>query len=115
MIRGLIALFTSGTLTNPMVLAGILVGSLLYAFLDGDDIFKVYQSVSFYGVALLLAMAYTLGFRRAYHANGDTDWGATMAAVVGGVLKFVLASLLMMSFISLFDMSDIEQIENSGF
>ena len=115
MIKGIIALFTSGTLTNPLVLSGILVGSLLYAFLDGNDIFIVYQNLSFYGLAFFLSAVYIISFRRSYHANGETDWPSTLMSVLGGVFKFVIASLLMISFISLFDMSDVEQIENSGF
>ena len=116
MIKGIIALFTSGTLTNPMVLAGILTGSVLYAFFDSNDIFGVYQSFSFYGMAFLFATVYTIGFRRVYYANGETNWNETFLALLGGVFKFVVASLLMMSFISLFDMGDdIKQIENSDF
>ena len=54
------------------------------------------------------------GIARTYKENGDTDWTETLLSVAGGVFKFVLASLLMMSFISLFDMSDMEKITESG-
>lgn len=114
MIKGILALFTSGILTNPMVLAGMLVGAVLYSFLDGSEIFQIYKKASFYGMALLCSCIYVIGFRRTYKENGDTDWTETLLSVAGGVFKFVLASLLMMSFISLFDMSDMEKITESG-
>lgn len=110
MIKGIIALFTSGILTNPMVLLGMALGSGMYAFLDGSEIFQVYKKASFYGVAFLCSVIYVIGFRRTYKENGETDWFETSLSVVGGVFKFVLASLLMMSFISFFDMGDVEKI-----
>jgi hypothetical protein len=106
MIRGIVALFTSGILTNPMVLLGIIVGSCFYGILDGSEIFQIYKNCYFYALAFLLSCIYVIGFRRIYKKNGDTDWFETLISVGVGVFKFVLASLLMMSFISFFDMSE---------
>lgn len=115
MIRGIVALFTSGIMTNPMVLLGIILGSILYFCLDSSQIFQIYKLPSFYGMALILACVYVLGFRRIYTENGDTDWLETGLSIVASVFKFVLASILMISFISLFDMGDMEKMAESGF
>lgn len=113
MIKGILALFTSGILTNPMVLLGMIVGSVMYASLDGSEIFQMYKRAYFYGIAFLCSVIYVVGFRRTYKENGDTDWTETSLSVIGGVFKFVLASLLMMSFISLFDMGDMKKVTGS--
>ena len=115
MIKGILALFTSGIMTNPMVLLGILLGSVLYFCLDGQQIFQIYKMPSFYGVAILLSSVYVLTFRRVYQENGDTNWSETILSIAASVFKFVLASILMISFISLFDMSDMEKITESDF
>lgn len=113
MIRGIIALFTSGLMTNPMVLSGIILGSVFYFLMDAGTIFQIYKSLSFYGLALMLAGGYVLGFRRVYTPDGETDWTETILSVAAAFFKFVLASLLMISFISFFDMGDIERISQS--
>ncbi|MBQ8677476.1 MAG: hypothetical protein IJ529_05985 [Alphaproteobacteria bacterium] len=114
MIRGILALFTSGIMTNPMVLLGIILGSVLYFSLDGQQIFQVYKMPSFYGFAVVLSCIYVLVFRRIYKENGDTDWGETLLSVIASFFRFIVASILMISFISLFDMGDIEKITESG-
>ena len=115
MIRGIIALFASGVMTNPMVLLGILLGGVCYSFMDGHQIFQLYKMPLFYGIALLLAMIYVLGFRRVYTTEGTTDWFETFLAVLGAFLRFIFASLLMLSFVSLFDMGDVKKMSSSGF
>lgn len=114
MIRGILALFTSGILTNPMVLAGIILGSVFYSMFDGAEIFQIYKKPSFYGLAFVLSCVYVLGFRRIYTEDGDTDWTETSLAIAAGVFRFVLASVLMISFISFFDMGDMKKIAESG-
>jgi len=114
MIRGILALFTSGILTNPMVLLGIIFGSIFYNMYDGAQIFQIYKKTSFYGLALIFSCIYVLGFRRVYKEDGDTDWFETLLAIAVGAFKFVFASILMISFISLFDMGDMQKIAGSG-
>ena len=106
MIKGVIALFTSGILANPLVLLGILFGSLFYAFLSANDIYQIYKTPAFYGLAVFISCYYILKFRRVYKENGDTDWGETLLAIICGIFKFVAASIFMIVFISFFDFSD---------
>lgn len=113
MIKGIIALFTSGLITNPMVILGIILGAVFYGLLDADSIFKIYKTPSFYGVALMIACGYVLGFRRVYTSDGDTDWTETSLAIAGSVFKFVLSSLLMISFISMFDVGDMAGLDGN--
>lgn len=113
MMKGFIALFTSGILTNPLVLLGILCGALFYAFFDAERITMIYKSASFYGTAFFISSAYILGMRKVYKPNGDVDWFETILAVLGGTIKLVLASLLMISFIYLFDFSDSSDLDGN--
>lgn len=104
MIKGIIALFTSGILTNPLVLLGIISGSVFYFCFDGSQIFGIYKKPLFYTLALVVSSFYILYFRRVYRPSGETDWSETLLAILGGTVKLVFASLLMISFISLFDL-----------
>jgi len=106
MIRGIIALFTSGILINPLVLSGVVLGSLFYAFLPANDVYQIYKTPVFYSLAALLSGGYVIGFRRVYKETGETDWGETILAIIGGALKLIIASVLMISFISFFDFGD---------
>lgn len=115
MIKGIVALFTSGLIANPMILLGILSGGAFYAFMDEGRIFQLYKNPMFYGLALGLSLLYIVGFRRVYTTDGQTDWGETCLAVVGAFFKFFVASLLMISFISLFDMGDVVKVSDSDF
>lgn len=104
MIKGIIALFTSGILTNPLVLLGIITGACLYAFFSGAEIFALYKNPLLYVGAFAVSTFYVLRFRRVYQPDGSTDWQETLLAIIGGTFKLVVASLLMISFISLFDL-----------
>ena len=75
---------------------------------------SAYKMPSFYGVSFFLSCIYVLGFRRVYTESGDTDWVETGLSVLASVFKFLVASILMISFVSLFDMGDIEKITESG-
>ena len=55
--------------------------------------------------ALAVSIFYILSFRRVYQPDGGTDWQETLLAIIGGAFRLVVASLLMISFISLFDLS----------
>ena len=113
MIKGIVALFTSGIMTNPMVLFGVALGSLFYAFFESDKITQIYKSPSFYGVVLILSCIYVVGFRRVYKTNGDTDWFETSLSVLAGMFKFIFASLLMISFIYMCDMGDVSELNRN--
>ena len=104
MFRGILALFTSGLIVNPMVICGMVTGIALYSLLDSREIFQVYKNPLFYGIALCLAGVYVIGFRRVYKTTGETDRTETFLSIIGAFFRFVLTSLLMISFISLFDM-----------
>ena len=113
MIKGIVALFSSGILTNPMILLGIVSGSLFYAYFDADKITQIYKTPSFYGVVLLVSCIYVIGFRKKYKSDGDIDWFETMLSVLTGVVKFVVAGLLMISFIYMCDMGDVSELNGN--
>ena len=101
MLRGLLALFSSGIFLNPMVLSGIVFGWVCYAYLDSEEIWAIYKSASFYGCVLFATGCYILFFRRVYRPNGDTDWLETGLAFGAAVFKFLLASVLTISFFAM--------------
>lgn len=107
MFRGIFALFTTGLILQPMVLCGIVLGCFFYGFLSGNEIAAVYKSFWFYLAAMVPPTVYFLGFRRVYQTNGKTDWTETMLGLAAGWFKLVASSLLMIAFISFFDMGDV--------
>ena len=113
MIKGIVALFSSGILTNPMVLLGVIMGSFFYALCDAAKIMQIYKSLSFYGLIAIISVVYIIGFRRVYKADGETDWMETILAIFAGMLKLVIASVLVMSFIYMFDMGTSEELNGN--
>ncbi len=107
MFRGILALFTTGLILQPMVLCGIILGCFFYVFFSGNEISEIYKSPVFYLAAVIPPAIYILGFRRVYHENGQTDWTETILGLFSGWFKLIASSLLMIAFISFFDMGDV--------
>lgn len=102
MIKGLLALFTSGAILNPMILLGIAFGIFSYMFLTAEEISALYTDYRFYLLAVLIAFVYNFLFKKVYQDGGyNLDIGTTMLNVLGSSLKLVISSLLMLSFISM--------------
>ena len=103
MLNGLKALFTSGLIFDPMVLLGVIIGALFYWGLDKEQITAIYMDYRFYGLSGVVSVLYCFLWRPQYKQLGlAIDYQATSFKAVFGFLKIVIASLLMMSFISFF-------------
>ena len=63
MIKGIISLFTSGAIFNPMVLLGILLGVLCDVGLSGEEIKELFTDYNLYLLALLVSGLYIFGFK----------------------------------------------------
>lgn len=101
MIKGILALFRSGAIFNPMVFFGILLGFIAEAFLNDDQLRALYTHHAFYLLLLLIAIAYVISFRRVYYRGGiDTDWGQTTASIIGHFLKLTLSFICTLLFVS---------------
>lgn len=63
MIKGIISLFTSGAIFNPMVLLGILLGVLCDVGLSGEEIKELFTDYNLYLLALLVSGLYISGLK----------------------------------------------------
>ncbi|MFI3242452.1 MAG: hypothetical protein R3Y43_07785 [Alphaproteobacteria bacterium] len=99
MIKGLRALFSSKIIFNPFVLLGICYGFYLYRSLELEDIIVEYKKTQIYLLVLILSSLYNVFVKKHYKYGGfSIDWSDTFLAILGGVFKFVLASVLAISF-----------------
>lgn len=100
MIKGILALFTSGAIFNPMILLGIGLGIFSMIRLNSDQIESLFMDYHLYVLVLVLSTAYVFLFKKIYKDNGrDLDYGSMIFSSITGLVKFVIAALLMMSFI----------------
>lgn len=100
MIKGILALFSTGTIFNPMVWLGILIGFLAMIFLDSDQLRALYTNWHLYLMMMLIAALYTYFFKRVYYRGGiETDWTQTLAATIGNFFRLVISFICGMLFI----------------
>lgn len=100
MFKGIAALFTTGIIFNPMVLLGIILGFYCSFSLKSDAVTELYHDYHFYLLVLLISTVYVVLFKKVYKEDGMTLDAPRMALrVIGGVVKFVFASLLTISFV----------------
>lgn len=102
MIKGIMALFTSGAIFNPMILLGIVFGILFEVKMTYEQMTEhVYKNYHFYLLALLLAAAYNFVFHKMYCGKDcdRLDMGAMVSNIIFSALKFVASSVLTIAFI----------------
>lgn len=100
MIKGLIALFTTGAIFNPFVLLGIITGVFAIIKLEPDTIKALFGYVQFYGIIAFLAVIYTAVFSKVYQDGGiEIDWRATIGRMVLNFVRYFISFVLSMSFI----------------
>ncbi len=100
MIKGIISLFTSGIIFNPLVLLGIAFGVFCMATKDAAAIQAAFKDFHLYVLVLILSTAYVFVFKKVYKDNGDNlDWGIMIFQSVLGVAKFAVAAVLTISFV----------------
>ena len=92
MIKGILSLFTSGAILNPMVLA--------------EQITALFSDYRFYLLGLLIAFVYNFLFKKVYQEGGyNLDTGATLLNVLGSAFKLFLSGILMISFLSMLSLA----------
>ncbi len=100
MIKGIIALFTSGIIFNPMVLLGIIGGITVMARLDEDAIHALLTDYHLYLLAALVSFGYIFVFQKEYKEGGvEINYAAMVFTAIWGIVKFFLAFILSMSFV----------------
>lgn len=100
MIKGIMALFKSGVIFNPMVLSGVVIGLLMAVKLQYEQVVDIYKNYHFYLLAVFLAASYNLCFKRVYKGRGDTlDAKAIVLNTIGSAVKFIFSSVMAVAFV----------------
>lgn len=100
MIKGIIALFSSGLILAPQVLVGIILGLYFGAELKPEQIKAIYCNYHFYTMVVALVAIYVFSFKRTYKENSDDiDWQDNLLRVLGYSAMFFVANILAISFI----------------
>lgn len=101
MIKGILALFRSGIIFNPMVLVGILTGFIAMGSLDDEQLHAFYTNYHLYLLMLLVAAMYVYFFKRTYYRGGlETNWKETIQTMIGYFLMLVVSFIFSMLFIT---------------
>ena len=100
MIKGLIALFTSGVIFNPLVLLGVISGIYSIIHFEPEQIRSLLTDVRFYlGVSAISAL-YTVAFAKVYDEGGlQVDWASTFGKTIWNIVRYFIAFVLSMSFV----------------
>ena len=99
MFRGLAALFGSGLIFHPLVLLGIVSGSVEFFKLDNEQIWQLYQNWRFYALVVLAAAIWALTLGRTYQEDGITpDWGHMTGAAAGGAVMLLISNFCVIMF-----------------
>ena len=102
MIKGLIALFTSGIIFSPMVLLGVIAGACAILMLSSEALRGLFSDYHFYALAAFLSAVWTFGFSKIYQEGGvDVDWQATSWRAVWNFVRFLISFVLAMCFVVL--------------
>lgn len=100
MIKGFLALFTSGIIFRLPVLIGVIIGIFMMFTLSDDQIFEVFYNPLFYIFGLIVSFIYAFTIKRIYHKGGSTvDWRATTYSIIGHFVSYVAAVIFSCLFI----------------
>lgn len=100
MIKGIIALFSSGLILAPQVLSGIIFGLLFSTKLKLEQIYSIYKNPAFYLLILIFISAYVFTFKKTYkNSRGDIDWNDNIMRIIGYCGMFLITNVLTISFV----------------
>lgn len=100
MIKGLMALFTSGIIFRLPVLVGVVIGVVMMFTLSDEQIMAVFHNPLLYCAGLLISIFYAFVIKRVYHKGGSTvDWRATTYSVFGHFVSYVMAVIFSCLFV----------------
>jgi len=95
LIRGIIALFTSGILFRPMVLLGIIGCIYLHYTVEEDKIADIFFNQNIYLICLLISLIYTCIFCRVYYTGGRrVNWKSTFSGTPHNFLTLIITLIL---------------------
>lgn len=92
MIKGILALFSSGIIFRLPVLSGIIIGFYMMFTLSDEEIMAVFHSPHVYMLGLIISAVYAFIFKRIYKKGGGiVDWNATVYSIFGHFLSYIVA------------------------
>lgn len=87
MIKGFIALFTTGIMFNPLAWLGIGSGMYLMLYHQISQVVAMAQDWRYHAGLLLIIAVYTLIFKRSYYSGATSvNWSATIKSIFGNYL-----------------------------
>ncbi len=99
MLKGLISLFTSGIIFNPLVLLGIVSGFWCFANKKAEEIRALFFENWWYATIAVCALIYAFGFAKIYkEASMKIDIKATFGLAVWNFVKYFISFVLSLSF-----------------
>jgi hypothetical protein len=101
MIKGLLAIFKSRAIMNPMTLIGIIFGiSAMNHFKEFDLLYGFYKSVFPYVLFLVISIIYNLLFKKVYTGkNRHFDLQRMVFNILISFIQGILVSYLTISFV----------------
>ena len=106
MLKGFLALFTTGLIFKPMLLLGGIVGIVSYIKLDGEQLKILYTDWHLFALFLLIASLYAYFFKKTYWGNTyATDWKETSKTAIKEFFVLTFSFFIGMLLASFFDFS----------
>ena len=106
MLKGLLALFTTGLIFNPVVWGGGLLGIVSYIFLDSTQLKILYMSYHIYLLFFVFSATYVYLAKPTLTDDLEhTDWNATSKNIVKHTLLMSVSFWVGMLLASFFDFS----------
>lgn len=103
MFKGIIALFSSGEILNPMILLGLGFGFFAAFTMPFAKIIQLFSSYHIYVLIIVIAIIYNAAFRRVYKKSLSLiDYKEMTGNIILSAVKLFLASTLSVSFVYLF-------------
>lgn len=94
MIKGLMALFTSGIIFHPMVMLGILFGLIEGIWLDLEQILALYKNWAFALLVILVALLYNFTLNQRFLDDGiSLDYKQILKNTLTSVVAFYFSSI----------------------
>ena len=106
MIKGFLALFTTGLIFKPMLLLGGVIGIVSYVTMSGEQLKILYTDWRLYVLFFIISGLYTFFFKKTYIENADRiDRIETSKTALGEFFVLSFSFVIGMLLASFFDFS----------
>ena len=106
MLKGFLALFTTGLIFKPMLLLGGIIGIVSYVLLDGESLKILYTNWQLYALFFIISCLYVYFFKKTYTEKAyQTDWKETSKTMFSEFFVICFSFIVGMLLASFFDFS----------